>query len=165
MTTFGGEHVSCTRNSLRKISKTRYLAICNCIAEISRADQATGNSVSDNIELTTSKDSSVDGLSDHTPNNSPPAPQNDKDSDRLCLEKLSSISVCQDMATSTDVLETVERGTLVSVPTQEQAVGTGPQMVDHSTTTDSNELTVHPDTEGSSRDTVDYSSPPPPPPG
>ena len=176
VSTFRGEHVSCTRSSLRKISKTRYLAISSHIAECrQQGTTATGGVASDDVELKTSEGSGIDchEPSDQAPKNSPP--QNEDDSSyQICPEEESPDSVCQhsrDMATAIDVLETVERGTCVSVPTHEQAVGTGPQMVDHSTTTEGDEVTAHTVTEpvfssseegieGSSRDRVDYSSPP-----
>ena len=129
VTTFCGEQVSCTRSGLEKITESRYRTTCSqivqCKQQNSNHTQSEANTQQEDGNTPVYNDQRAELEDSQTP----------PDSSQLYLDDVTACQEREDRGTITESPDTVERGTIVHVPTQEQAVGTGPLMVDHSTTT------------------------------
>lgn len=137
--TFDGEQIVCSRSGLEKISKSRYQTTCSLIIQ---CQQQTNQHSQPEVNACQEKSGEV---STKMPTSKTSDGQDRKDSSS---EENVAVAVChmiperEDRATVTESPETVERGTNVCASTQEQAVGTGPQKVDQSTSTEVPELTT-----------------------
>ena len=146
VTTFNGERVSCTRSGLEKISESRYQTISSrivhCQHQTSRKMEGSPLQVYENAGLSENPELSNSDTVD--------LGNHDKAEQETQLGRNHSNSFCsapplierEDRATATDMPEMLEKGTSVSVPIHEQAVGTGPQMLDKSTETEQSTSTT-----------------------
>lgn len=140
VTTFNGERVSCTRSGLEKISESRYRTtscrIAHCQQETSGKMEESPLLVDENAGLSESSElgnSDTVDLGDHNRVEQEIQPGRDHSSSYCLAPPL--MPEREDRATATDVPEMLEKETSVFVPTHEQAVGTGPQVLDQSTST------------------------------
>ena len=154
VTTLSGEQVSCNRSGLEKISKSRYLAACSQIChhhqQTSRHTQTEEVATQPSQQHTTpDKEDSHDRVDSHSMSGN--AETEPRVSSHLAAdpelldgeEGAADLPGTEERAVGLPGTEeravglpgTEERGTRVRVSTREQAVGTGPLMVDHSTVT------------------------------
>ena len=139
VTTFNGTQISCTRSGLEKISESRYRTTCChiCQQQTSRKMEGTALQEDKNIENQELGNSDIVDLSSNVDHGmAEHETQPGRDDSSSCPSASPVMPETEDRATATDMPETLEKGTSVSVPTCEQAVGTGPQMLDQSTTTE-----------------------------
>jgi hypothetical protein len=131
VTTFNGDHVVSSRSGLVRITESRYKAITNQLVKqhtnqplhpISTTQQAIATQETI-IQVCSSTDGGSETASEFAGNEATPC-----SSYHTALEKM-------DRGTSTESVETKEKGIIAQVSTQEQAVCTNPQTVDQSTTT------------------------------
>lgn len=161
MVTFNGEQIVCTRSGLEKISKSRYEKTCSlivqCQQQTNKYSQPEANACQEKLaEVSTKKP-----LSNYqTLNGQDSSPVSSEEEVAVAVAVCHVIPERKDRATVTESPETVERGTNICTSTQEQAVGTGPQKADQSTSTDCEVpvLTTHCRDEQLGVDTVDFST-------
>ena len=115
---FRGDIFSCPRSSLVKISEARYSSICHQL--LSRGPAVQEEQQLPKVDETPSPSDEEEG---HVPLTTVAASQ--------CAPET------EEKATCTEPCLTEERGVGVWVTTLDKAVGTGPQLVDQSTTTSS----------------------------
>ena len=134
VTTLSGEQVSCNRSGLEKISKSRYLAACSQIChhhqQTSRHTQTEEVATQPSQQHTTpDKEDSHDRVDSHSMSG------NAETEPRVSSHLAADPELLDGEERAVGLPGTEERGTSVRVSTREQAVGTGPLMVDHSTVT------------------------------
>lgn len=156
MVTFNGEKIVCTRSGLEKISKSRYEKTCSLIVQ---CQQQTNKHSQPEANACQEKSSTKKPISNYqTLNGQDSSPVSSEEEVVVAVRHM--IPEREDRATVTESPETVERGTNVCASTQEQAVGTGPQKADQSTSTDCEVpvLTTNCRDEQLGVDTVDFST-------
>ena len=137
VTAFDGDHLLSTRSGLVKISESRYKAI---------SGQLGKNPPNLDEDVMPEEVVSAPFMTEQFSINSPDSPASRSKTASVCfgsevspVTSYHSTPEKSDKETSTEPVETEEKGISVWISTQERAVNTGPQMVDQWTITRSPE--------------------------
>ena len=130
--TFSGDHIVCPRSGLVRITESRYKVITSqlVVKHMNQSCTTTQRTISFASRLEESADNSTDHGSELALVSS---------SEAIPVSLCHSMPEKEDRATSTEPVETKEKGIIAQVCTEEQAVSTDPQMVDQSTITSMSE--------------------------
>ena len=120
--TFDGEHVSCTRSGLEKISELRYQAMCSCLVKC-KTRQHKAQTEATELHLEHYEQSIIDtDTADH-------------DKDDVLTNETSGNSRILATLESPETRDTAT-SVYIPIPSKDQSVGTGPQTIDQYTITE-----------------------------
>ncbi|CAI8046777.1 von Willebrand factor A domain-containing protein 3B [Geodia barretti] len=132
VTTFNGDHVISSRSGLVRITESRYRAITNQL--VKHPIQQPLDPISTTQQAIATQETIIKVGCNSTDGGSETASQVASNEATPCSSYHTTLEK-RDRGTSTESVETKEKGIIAQVSTQEQAVCTNPQTVDQSTTT------------------------------